>query len=1346
MMKFFYLYIVFFLSFGTSLFAQTQISVGSAATTEVFNDVKYDASDGSTINVGSIGVSGVGTGTDCYLVKLNSSKQIVWQQSISNPGNDYLSKVQICANGDYVAVGEFFQNGLAWGFVCRINSATGNIIWSTTSIGTASTYGDQLYSIIETAAGNIAVAGSTDFMAGPVNSMAVLLGANGIQKWCLVSTYNTSDEFETINQLPNGNLIVCGHIYVGSSYKALVVELDETTASVVNQNDYAINIPDPLPNSTLNTLWPQASYNNAGNIVFEMFGTNNCCGLGSVQALYTYNQITKALTGNFYYHTGYTNTGAFAADVLGTNDYIITQAITNTSNVENLYVSRITNGTVVYDRRTSSPNTYISGIDINANNLFLSGSTPQNSGDAYSIFSTTSFPSSAGACIFSDADSLVVLSNTPTQEVDAITYNNVSGAMVPLTLSPVPTTGNVVVLCTTCTTTSTVDTTICLGQSYGGHGATGTYIDTLTNAAGCDSIRTLNLTINNCIPSPCPSIDSLIINTGYDPVSMAAIPIGQRDSNWIVTAMSTAMQNDPLDVCNPMPSPALVILNTDIVNIPPAPPNSQFISCLSNRIQSTTVPLSYTMTVERKFTLSTADIININMNISVDNILDQISIDGVPQTLNNLPFGSYSFVNYNFTVPLTEGYHTISITAQNVTVTPANYPNGYVFANGFDLIVVGTVKSTTGTNSLVNPNCTCSNPTFSIIDTAVCQGQNYLGYTATGTYIDTLTNVTGCDSIRTLNLTVTQKSFSTIDTSICQGQSFRGHTAAGTYIDTIPNVAGCDSIMTSNLTIKPKSFSTIPATICQGQNYLGYTNSGTFIDTLVAANGCDSIRTINLTVIPYSRSTIPMSICQGQNYFGHTTTGTFVDTLIATHGCDSIRTINLTVNSSSSSIVDTSICPGEASHGYTTGGTYTIILTNAVGCDSTITLNLTVKPSPVVKTNNDTSICKGTTLQVSTTGGTTYSWSPLTSLTFPDNNSDPIINTITPIQYIVTGTTNGCSASDTLNIGIDPLPIISKSNDATICVDSSTRIYANASGAFNFQWSPTSSLTFDHNVNDPIASPLVSTTYDVTVTDANNCVNSDSIKVTVRPPAVFTISPDANACANVSTQLFANGGDTYSWSPASLVSNASIKSPTTSITTTTTYNVQIKENTCGTSASLYTTLTLLPPLNVSASKSNDLDCYISSATLSATGADTYVWSPSTSLNNANIANPIARPFSTQQYIVKGTDELGCVGYDSVTVYGSFEDRLVYNMANAFTPNNDGLNDCYGIEYFGPISQFTFIIYNRWGQEMFHTNDPTACWNGTFQGQDAPVDAYVYYVRAVTACGTTEKKGTVVLIR
>ena len=88
----------------------------------------------------------------------------------------------------------------------------------------------------------------------------------------------------------------------------------------------------------------------------------------------------------------------------------------------------------------------------------------------------------------------------------------------------------------------------------------------------------------------------------------------------------------------------------------------------------------------------------------------------------------------------------------------------------------------------------------------------------------------------------------------------------------------------------------------------------------------------------------------------------------------------------------------------------------------------------------------------------------------------------------------------------------------------------------------------------------------------------------------------------------------------------------------------------------------------------------------------------------------------------------------------------YFMANAFTPNGDGLNDCFGIKNWGVITELQFLIYNRWGELVFSTTNPTACWDGNFKGQPSPLGNYVYYIKATTLCGKIERKGNLALIR
>ena len=86
------------------------------------------------------------------------------------------------------------------------------------------------------------------------------------------------------------------------------------------------------------------------------------------------------------------------------------------------------------------------------------------------------------------------------------------------------------------------------------------------------------------------------------------------------------------------------------------------------------------------------------------------------------------------------------------------------------------------------------------------------------------------------------------------------------------------------------------------------------------------------------------------------------------------------------------------------------------------------------------------------------------------------------------------------------------------------------------------------------------------------------------------------------------------------------------------------------------------------------------------------------------------------------------------------------MPSAFSPNKDGLNDCFGIKYWGAILELEFNIYNRWGQLIFKTKNPGDCWDGTVDGvlQDAAV--FVYVIKAKTQCGDIFRKGTFALIR
>ena len=166
---------------------------------------------------------------------------------------------------------------------------------------------------------------------------------------------------------------------------------------------------------------------------------------------------------------------------------------------------------------------------------------------------------------------------------------------------------------------------------------------------------------------------------------------------------------------------------------------------------------------------------------------------------------------------------------------------------------------------------------------------------------------------------------------------------------------------------------------------------------------------------------------------------------------------------------------------------------------------------------------------------------------------------------------------------------------------------------------------------------------------------------------------------------------------------------------------------------------------VLASKSNDINCLLNTAKLSATGALQYMWNTDPTLNNSSLTNPIASPQLTTTYIVVGTDTNGCKNTGKIEVVVGLDFNRFY-LPNAFTPNGDNKNDCFGIQRFGSAQNVYFIIYSRWGEKVFETNNINNCWDGKYKGIPVEPGNYVYYISAKTACGDIVKKGNVLLIR
>lgn len=161
--------------------------------------------------------------------------------------------------------------------------------------------------------------------------------------------------------------------------------------------------------------------------------------------------------------------------------------------------------------------------------------------------------------------------------------------------------------------------------------------------------------------------------------------------------------------------------------------------------------------------------------------------------------------------------------------------------------------------------------------------------------------------------------------------------------------------------------------------------------------------------------------------------------------------------------------------------------------------------------------------------------------------------------------------------------------------------------------------------------------------------NPSTIGAYEYPSVSANAGADVTICTGSSTQLTACGGDTYSWSPVAGLSNAAIANPIASPTTTTTYTVTTTDSRTGQTSSDIVVVTVLPGPNTAVVANTTSLCGGGGeANLTASGADTYSWSPSGGLTCTNCYNPIARPATTTTYTVTGT-RCGISNSASITI-------------------------------------------------------------------------------------------------
>jgi gliding motility-associated-like protein len=475
-------------------------------------------------------------------------------------------------------------------------------------------------------------------------------------------------------------------------------------------------------------------------------------------------------------------------------------------------------------------------------------------------------------------------------------------------------------------------------------------------------------------------------------------------------------------------------------------------------------------------------------------------------------------------------------------------------------------------------------------------------------------------------------------------------TSSGNYSVTVTNNLGCtgtSNIVSVNVATSPTASITASATtICVGASTTLTANGGSGF-TYLWSNGAT---TQAITVSPSATTTYTVSVtnangCTSASAASQVITVNPLPVASITASASAVcvgTSATLTASAGSSYLWSTGATTAAITVTPTSTTSYSVTVTNANGCSATSAVTtIGVNPLPVVAAGNDAAICEGSSTSLVASGAATYVWSPSTGLS-ATNTASVTANPTATTTYTVTGTdANGCVNTDQVVVTVSPLPTASiTASAATICVGASTTLTANGGTGFTYLWSngaTTQAIT---------VSPSATTTYTVSVTNANGCTSASAASqvITVNPLPVASISASASAvCVGTSATLTASAGSSYLWSTGE--TTAAI---TVTPTSTTSYSVTVT-NANGCSATSAVTTIGVNPLPVVAAGNDAAICAGSSTSLVASGAATYVWSPSTGLSATNTASVTANPTATTTYTVTGTDANGCVNTDQVVV-------------------------------------------------------------------------------------------------
>jgi gliding motility-associated-like protein len=453
----------------------------------------------------------------------------------------------------------------------------------------------------------------------------------------------------------------------------------------------------------------------------------------------------------------------------------------------------------------------------------------------------------------------------------------------------------------------------------------------------------------------------------------------------------------------------------------------------------------------------------------------------------------------------------------------------------------------------------------------------------------------------------------------------------------------------------------------------------------------DSSTVLNDTIMSYvwSLGNTIMDSVQNTSYL-YDTAGSYNVQLKVTSlsGCSdsSIQILTIFPNPTADAGVDTTICEGDSYQLQASGGTvyvwnaaaslsctncanpiasptvttdYIVTVTSLDGCIDvdTVTINVNSKPVAAIA-NLPITECDGATVGLTDAStiasGNIINWNWDFGNAITSTMQNPTATYTIPSNYTVTlvATSDfGCSDTTTGQVIINQSPTATANFDTFICQGDSTTLIAG--GGASYLWSNGGTLNCD-TCAIVVANPSVTTTYTVTATAANGCIDTDTVRVDVSlfPNPILILSNDTTICTGDVIQLFASGGTSvldYDWdmSSAGLSCYENCNNPFASPTVTTKYYVTLTgPGGCSTTDSV--TVTVITPNSDVIGITDQTICEGDSIQIPTILGTNHIWSPFQGLSCVLCPDPIAFPSTTSTYSVTA-EANGCFVTDEIRI-------------------------------------------------------------------------------------------------